>query len=1021
MLTKKVYLILSLPVAAILIIAVWAIPSYQNYAEYSPRLESPNSSDWGGAAAYYHSIRGNQFTGEVSTHDLMQAEAAMATVRQKRTAGIGWSEVGPDNIGGRTRAILIDKNNSDRLFAGSVSGGLFVSENAAGNWRPVNDLSRSAIVASLAQSSNGDVWVGTGSDFDKSANAAGVLFPGKGVFVSRDQGNTFQQLASTLPGDTNSIQETWVTVNRIAIDTNKSNRIYAATHRGLRVSDDDGETWYNPICLDPGCQVRATGIGQEVAVGEDGSVLAVVGGITYRSVSGDDGSFINVSGNGLPPANRIVLAIAPSNQDYVYAIAADGAGFLRGIYQSIDQGENWELILQPIPDYFEPLRNTGLEYGQGLYDLALAVYPNDPEKILIGGVQLWRWDGNLTRIAGEFVSPFSPLYVHADKHFFLFDQKDANILYIGTDGGVAKSEDGGNTFTTNNKGYNVTQFYGIAYSADGIVFGGTQDNGTVAVPDLNPLDPQVGYSISGGDGFDCESSQITNIIFTTIYSSQLFRGVVNDLNNIPLNRICEPYCDDPGAPFYTAMRLWESTDDPFSKDSVVFMNDTTELVLSVGNGINKTFSGTVVPVQKAGAIVPGSLRFQSGFSRLEDMDADGNLTGDGSGTIDYETGAYEITFSEAPPTNQLVQAYFSTHFNPNSVLQLVSNSNDLPFAHRLESALKPGASVLVRDPVQSLLALAVNGNVALARGALDVAKLPTWIEMEPATGVPRTLEFSADGNHLFLGTASGSVIRISGLRQLYHEEDRSLLTQTQIFSSSQAVTGLAIHPTDPEQLIITLGNYGNSDYVYLLNQAISATGPFDAGAVSVQGQLPPMPVYDAEFDVRQPSGVLIGTDYGLFATEDIQGTAVQWVHESEELGHWPIYDIRQQKLQGDQITNYGIFYIGTHGRGLWKSGLYPVGIEPQQPNPESTSPLSELVIFPNPASEVTRLTVQSKEAGTGEIALMDIQGRIVRVLQQPLNAGNNSFELDLKGLVPGIYVVRITTGQRSVTGKMVVQ
>ena len=72
--------------------------------------------------------------------------------------------MGPDNVGGRTRAILIDKDNSNLIYAGGVSGGLWKSNNAGLTWNiiPGTDQLEFSGVVSTCQTSNGDIYFGTG-------------------------------------------------------------------------------------------------------------------------------------------------------------------------------------------------------------------------------------------------------------------------------------------------------------------------------------------------------------------------------------------------------------------------------------------------------------------------------------------------------------------------------------------------------------------------------------------------------------------------------------------------------------------------------------------------------------------------------------------------------------------------------------------------------------------------------------------------------------------------------------------
>ena len=120
---------------------------------------------------------------------------------------------------------------------------------------------------------------------------------------------------------------------------------------------------------------------------------------------------------------------------------------------------------------------------QGTYNSIVSVNPTDPESIFIGGIDVWRWNqtvnnppsGGFEKVSQWFVNPTTPIYVHADNHEMQWDAN--NRLYVGNDGGVGVTEDFAQNWYPANRGYNVTQFYGIAYDKSGAVMGGTQDNG----------------------------------------------------------------------------------------------------------------------------------------------------------------------------------------------------------------------------------------------------------------------------------------------------------------------------------------------------------------------------------------------------------------------------------------------------------------------------------------------------------------------------------------------------------------
>ena len=58
--------------------------------------------------------------------------------------GVTWVERGPNNIGGRTRALMVDPNDTTakKVWAGGVSGGLWFNTNITTNstWQKIDDF-----------------------------------------------------------------------------------------------------------------------------------------------------------------------------------------------------------------------------------------------------------------------------------------------------------------------------------------------------------------------------------------------------------------------------------------------------------------------------------------------------------------------------------------------------------------------------------------------------------------------------------------------------------------------------------------------------------------------------------------------------------------------------------------------------------------------------------------------------------------------------------------------------------------
>lgn len=987
--------------------------------QYTPRQSTEATQDWDGAAELFKQLRMDPATGEIPWDKarIAKREAMARAESSTRSAlGVTFEPFGPDNIGGRTRAILVDRNNSNRVYLGSVSGGLFYSDNAGGQWVQHPDWSGvdtyAPIISAIAQGADGAIYVGTGCTFDDD-------WPGEGIFKSTDGGATFEQISSTVPANLNSTGADWAYVNRIACDPENANRIYACTNSGFRMSNDGGQSWINPLWADAPCTFPFSGIGNDVVVADNGRVYVAIQGRIFSSTSGNDCTFERLDHANLPgSAGRIALALAPSDNNYLYGLYTTSGGFLQGLYQSQDGGETWDVVAEPIVDYFEMFGDN----GQGIYDLAIAVSPLNPGSVIIGGVQLWRWDGNLTRIAGEFLPEFSFQYVHSDKHWFTFDPNNPNVLYIGSDGGVSKSMDGGENFFTANRGYQTTQNYGIAVAKWGPVLGGCQDNGTIVTFGVDPETGNYnidGESVNGGDGFDCEISTLIAASFAT--SQEGFLGRQKEDGDY--SGICGAFCEN--GPFHTRVRLWESDDDPTSKDTIIFDVDTIKAGIFVGNGTTKTIEGIVEPLQASAAFHSGSVKFIAGTEVLEigtGSPVGDVISGNGSGTFNYETGEYSISFSVAPASNLAVFVEYTNDFDAGDVIEVFSNTgeNELVVEHTLTAPLGPGDQVIIQDPIQTMLAYVTNAGLVVARGALEFGTDPTWLPISSVGGVT-CMEFSPDGNNIYFGSGNGTVYRVSGLNDVYESGDELTVVQDNLFSSgSGIITGISLNPNNPEQLVVTIGGYGAGNKVRLLDGVSSG----NATAISIAGDLPEMPVYDAEVLVNVDGNdhkCAIGTEFGVWVTEDYTaGSSTEWTNESKDLLSTPIYDIRQMKLGWKEASNHEELYLGTYGRGVWKTSHF-VGTEDIEPIDFTTDDLNDLKVYPNPMS--TAGTIEFELTGTEaiQVRVFDLTGKLVQELaKKAYTAGTNQVTIDAEQLPVGTYIATLTSDSQTKIARFVV-
>ncbi|PKP17272.1 MAG: hypothetical protein CVU05_15825, partial [Bacteroidetes bacterium HGW-Bacteroidetes-21] len=352
--------------------------------KYNPR-NVLNEKGFSGAIEWLNNRRADLQTGEVSAEDRANALNNYLTFHNQQTRSslsLDWIEMGPNNVGGRTRAILFDRTNPNIMFAGAVSGGLWKSTTGGSSWNQVPGM-EFLIIGSICQTVNGDIYIGTGEGFTVSVSTSG--FWGQGIYKSTDGGNSFQVIPSTWDGTAATINAYKAVYSLAAHPTNPL-KLYAGTQQGLRVTEDGGLTWSNPITGTDANQ-RATC----VKVSTDGNtVIAAVNNHVYVCNTGDD-LFVKKSANsaGMVPTSvtRIELSVAPSNSNYMYCLAASSNGGFNDIYQSKDKGETWNPVINSSSEAVQIFGSN----NQGWYDNVIAAYPNDPERFIAGGVDVWHW------------------------------------------------------------------------------------------------------------------------------------------------------------------------------------------------------------------------------------------------------------------------------------------------------------------------------------------------------------------------------------------------------------------------------------------------------------------------------------------------------------------------------------------------------------------------------------------------------------------------------------------------------
>ncbi len=920
------------------------------------------------AVEWAHSRRANQITKKVDLRDVEMAKAEVTNIEKSRSSlNIVWENVGPTNIGGRTRAIIIDKNNPDVMYAGGVSGGLWKSTTAGSSWKQIrysgdaetNDIPNLAI-ASMCQAANGDIYFGTGEGHYRGYGTGSRGIAGEGIWKSTD-GETFTRLTSTWSD--NESKQTFAYVNKLAADPNNANRIFAATARGVRLTEDGGQTWTNPVVIN---NVELQFMAGDIKISNDGNIVIVSleGKAFVSKQQGAVGTFNKVSGpasNLIDFAGRLEFSIAPSDGNYIYCQASKIDGSLLNVYRSTDGGDNWSVIGPGGSEQFNPLGT------QGTYDNVIAVFPDNKNEILLGGqYSIWHWSSTEGWKVRSFWSfPMNDLlYVHADQHAIVFNPENPDIVFVGSDGGIHRSLNRGITWQTRNKNYEVTQFYGFGFGPQNELIGGTQDNGSLYMDPFQSITGGTPYhyvEVTGGDGGYSEISQINpDILFTTIYFGALYRSIERGAEGSAvspyskrLKTAVKPGDQSSGNNFITPIALWEDFNTEADIDIPFVINEHA----------NKT--GDTVYVN---SITSGAHQY------MYILENDYNIGDTVTGKVrEPKEARLAVGFNGSVWVDRFPLNSSKTSWHP--ITNTVGNVETLTWSD-------DGKHLFVANQTGELFRVSNFENTTIDTLTIDV---------EDTTGT-------------------------------------YVLTTTKIADfGNRHITSIAVDPNNANNVFVTLGNYGNDTYVYYSTEAATTTETNTFS--SKQGNLPHMPCYAGLIVWNDSNKVLVGSEFGIWGTANISSSNPSWTNENNGADYIPVYMLRQQtkkngwiaELDEDSgVRNHGIIWAATHGRGIFRTKAFegPVGIE----EPETTFSNESLNIYPNPATEITNINFNLKSRQNVSIMVYDMRGRMVYSENlDNMSMGEHTHQLSVSTFNKGIYVVKLIAGKSEQVNKIVVE
>ncbi|MGC6470177.1 MAG: VPS10 domain-containing protein [Flavobacteriales bacterium] len=404
---------------------------------------------------------------------------------------------------GRINVIEFDPNNSNIIWIGSPSGGLWKTVDGGQNWTVNNDLLPNLGVSDIAidHTNPNIMYIITG---DRDADDTYAY----GLMKSIDGGSSWNPTG--LSFDLNNAYRG----NRVLINPDNTNILLVSTRRNSNGetyrSTDGGNTW-DMVLQGPNL------ISMEFNPSNPNIVYGATSGTGKYYRSSDNGQNWNdiTLNAGLPNSgnNRGLIGVTTANPNVVYVLFSNNDDGFGGIYKSTDGGFTFSLQSDS-PNLFGYQTDGSDEGGQGWYDMALAVSPIDENEVYLGGINLWKsensglnWD-----ITSHWFGAGGNDYVHADQHYLIYNPSN-NTLYAGNDGGIYRREN--NSWTDISDGLQITQFYkiGISQTNYGLILGGSQDNGTLRCNSSNDWD-----AVRGGDGMECAIDPTNpDIMYSELY------------------------------------------------------------------------------------------------------------------------------------------------------------------------------------------------------------------------------------------------------------------------------------------------------------------------------------------------------------------------------------------------------------------------------------------------------------------------------------------------------------------------
>jgi hypothetical protein len=242
-------------------------------------------------------------------------------------------------------------------------------------------------------------------------------------------------------------------------------------------------------------------------------------------------------------------------------------------------------------------------------------------------------------------------------------------------------------------------------------------------------------------------------------------------------------------------------------------------------------------------------------------------------------------------------------------------------------------------------------------------------------------------DRVYVGTNSGKILRVDSVLNVAPRTP--VITEIKgTFSGS--VSSVAVDRTNEQHMVVTYSNYN----------VVSVWETTDGGTTwrNVEGNLPDMPIRWALFDPADGTRLLLATELGVWGTDNLSASTVNWMPVSNGLANVRV-DMLRMRTSDKQVA------AATHGRGLYTTDALRV-LSTKGKAVAANGFVRNA--YPNPFRAQLNVELDRPASASTTITLTDMQGRVVyrttahgnareQVVQPPANLASGAYILQVKG------------------------